>query len=136
MDSIDTIVHRGSIVPIYCFKTEEHEEFDILVEKYFRMDEVPEFIVLKNGCKAVRDFQSERVSGTVKAGSDRPRGWPMAPCVGSGVNAAQAPELRAHFKKHNVDCEVTTDGDPIYTSAAQRKKALRSRGLHDRASYD
>lgn len=132
MDSIDIIAHRGSIVPIYCFKCKDGE----VVEMYFKMDEVPASVRCMDGSRAVRDFQSERVSGAVKSGSERSRGWPMKPCVGSGVNAAQAPELREHFRKHSVDCEVTTDGDPIYTSAVQRKKALKCRGMHDRASFN
>ena len=119
-------------MPIYCFKTDDGRA----IEKFFRMADVPASVIHSNGSRAWRDFQSERVSGTVAAASERPRGWPMKPCVGSGVHSDQAPELREHFKKHNVDCEVTTNGDPIYTSASQRKKALRCRGIHDKASFN
>ena len=62
-------------------------------------------------------------------------GWPMPECYASGVHADQAQELRDHFKKHGVDIQVTNDGNPIYESSAQRKRALKCRGMHDRASF-
>ena len=129
---IDTAPTQRINMPIYCWRTEDGEAF----ENYFPMAEVPEFLFTSDGRKALRDYAAERVSGNVKERSERSRGWPMAPCVGSGVNAEQAPELREHFRKHNVDCEVTTDGDPIYTSASQRKKALKCRGMHDKSSFN
>ncbi len=61
--------------------------------------------------------------------------WPMKPCVGSGVNANQAQELRDHFQRNGVSVEVTNDGDPIYTSAEHRKRALKCRGIHDNNSF-
>ena len=119
-------------MPIYCFRTDDEE----VVERFFRMADVPGSVKLYDGRIAVRDYKSERVRGSVKERSERSRGWPMRPCVGSGVNAEQAPELREHFRKHSVDCEVTSDGDPIYTSASQRKKALKCRGMHDKSSFN
>jgi len=62
------------------------------------------------------------------------KGWPMA-CYASGVNAEQADQLRAEFKRVGVPTEVTKDGDPIYTSASHRKRALKARGFFDRAAY-
>ncbi len=126
-------------MPTYCFATEEGE----ILERFFRMADVPDSITSEDGRVAVRDFQAEGVTGQM-VGTDNPtrirkgpvRPWPMKPCVGSGVHESQAQDLRDHFKKHNVDVEVTTDGDPIYTSAAQRKRALECRAMHDRASFN
>lgn len=62
--------------------------------------------------------------------------WPMKPCYASGVHASQAQELRDHLAKRGCPTEVTPSGDPIYTSAAHRKKALKIRGMHDKASFN
>ncbi len=126
-------------MPFYCFKSDNN----VMVERFFRMGDAPEVITLEDGTSVRRDFQAEGVTGQM-VGTDNPtrirkgpvRPWPMKPCVGSGVHESQAQDLRDHFKKHNVDVEVTTDGDPIYTSAAQRKRALECRGMHDRASFN
>lgn len=60
----------------------------------------------------------------------------MEPCCASGVHASQAQELREHLADRGCPTEVTTDGDPIYTSAAHRKKALKCRGMFDKASFN
>lgn len=124
-------------MPTYCYKTEEGD----ILERVFRMGEAPGEIHLPGGKTATRDYQAEGVSGTV-IGTDNPtcrskpkRPWPMAPCVASGVHASQAQELRDHLAERGCPTEVTNDGDPIYTSAAHRKKALKIRGFYDKASY-
>lgn len=61
-------------------------------------------------------------------------GWPFA-CVASGVHPDQAQALREHLAKHGVPTEVTKGGDPIYTDAAHRRRALKARGFVDRASF-
>ncbi len=76
-----------------------------------------------------RDFAAERGGG-----SNHSKNWPME-CFASGVNAAQAPELRKFFKKKGFECEVSVNGDPIYTSPSHRRKALKLRGFVDRAGY-
>ncbi len=76
-----------------------------------------------------RDLASENGGG-----SNHSKNWPIE-CFSSGVNAAQAPELRAFFKERGFDCEVTRDGDPVYTSPNHRRAALKLRNMHDRASY-
>jgi len=111
-------------MPTYCYITEDGES----VEQFFRMSEVPEEVFTADGRKAVRDFQAEQCGVSRSAGG----GWPMAPCMASGVNASQAGDLREFFKKHSFGCEVTRDGDPVYTSPGHRKKALALRGLHDK----
>lgn len=55
----------------------------------------------------------------------------MEPCIGSGVNAVQADELRGFFDKHGETVEVTGDGDPVYENTNQRKRCLRMRGFAD-----
>ena len=69
-----------------------------------------------------------------QTGTPAKKGWPMT-CFASGVNAAQAGELRDHLAKSGVPTEVTPDGDPVYRDANHRRKALKARGLHDKNSF-
>jgi len=62
-------------------------------------------------------------------------GWPPIECIASGVAPQQAQELRDFFSKHGESVEVTSDGNPVYTSSSQRKRLLKLRGLHDRNSF-
>ena len=80
------------------------------------------------GTVARRSYQAER------SGMQSTKGWPLT-CVASGVNAAQAQELRDEFKRVGVPTEVTADGDPVYTSPEHRRRALRARGFFDRGAY-
>jgi len=110
-------------MPYYCYSSEESD----VVEKYFPMGDAPKSIRVK-GKTLKRDFRAEhmpRPAGT---------GWPMV-CYASGVNAEQAGELRDFLGKNGCPTEVTNGGDPIYTSASHRKKALKLRGMYDRSSY-
>jgi len=95
------------------------------------MDAVPTKVSVQ-GKVAYRDRGAERVNTSISPTA----AWPMAPCVGSGVNASQAQELRDFYKKHGLNVRVTNDGDPIYDDPKQRKRALKVRGLHDNNSYD
>jgi hypothetical protein len=92
------------------------------------MGEAPREIVAESGQVACRDFGAELPSR-------RSCAWNPIECVASGVNAEQAGELRDFFRKHNESVEVTSDGNPVYTSAGQRKRLLKLRGFHDRNSY-
>lgn len=56
-------------------------------------------------------------------------------CVASGVHPSQREDLEKFLKKAGVPTRVDADGNPIYTSAAHRRKALKARGMHDKASY-
>ena len=110
-------------MPSYCYETKGGK----VVTKVFPMGKAPKSIT-HLGCKAKRCYQAERVGAPALAG------WPIT-CYGSGVNAAQAGELREHFRKAGVPTEVTRDGDPVYRNASHRRRALKCRGIHDRAAY-
>ncbi len=112
--------------PTYCYSSEDGG----VIERFFKMGEAPKRVIMEETGKVFRrDFAVEQVGVPAKAG------WPIE-CYASGVNAAQAGELRDHFKKQGVSCEVTQNGDPIYTSHEHRKKALACRGIHDRNSFN
>lgn len=112
-------------MPTYCFSTEEGKT----VERVFRMGMAPQTVRLDDGRVASRDYRAERI------GMPARKGWPIE-CFASGVHADQAGELRIFFDKNGCsDVRVTNDGNPIYESASQRKRALKARGLHDRNSF-
>ncbi len=111
-------------MPVYCFSTKSGKIHD----RFFPFGKAPEQIRIGNAI-AKRDFQAEQVGTPSKSG------WPIE-CYASGVNADQAGELRDHFKEAGVSCDVTPDGDPIYTSHEHRKRALKVRGFHDNASFN
>ena len=109
-------------MPTYCFKNKNK-----VIERFFHMNEVPESVT--EGRKVFeRDIRSEMAN--VPSESN----WPQE-CVASGVNAAQAGELREHFKRNGLNISVSDDGDPTYISANQKSKALKCRGLVDKSSY-
>lgn len=111
-------------MPTYCYSTDDgHVE-----ERQFPMGSAPRTITLDDGRVAERDFAAEHLPR--RPGS----GWPIV-CYASGVNAAQAGELREFFKTHGCPTEVTGDGDPVYTSPEHRRRALKLRGFIDRSSY-
>jgi len=112
-------------MPTYCYRGEDGE----VMERVYPMGKAPKSFV-KFAVKYVRDYHAESVA------VPQPSCWPMEPCYSSGVHPEQAQELRDHFKKHGLNVQVNSNGDPIYESAAQRKRALACRGLHDRASYN
>jgi len=113
-------------MPIYCFTDSSGETH----ERIFRMGEAPAQIDLENDV-ATRDHAAEWAGGQQSGGKGE---WPIV-CYASGVNAAQAPELRKFFKDRKFDCEVTNDGDPVYRNPQHRTKALKLRGLHDESSF-
>ena len=97
------------------------------IERWFPMGRAPKQF-RHDGRMFRRDFTAEGV------GVPSSPGWPME-CVASGVHPSQAGELRKYFRDHGVPTEVSRDGNPIYTSAAHRRKALKCRGLKDRSSF-
>lgn len=109
----------------YCFSIEGETP----VEREFDRGAAPPEIVLGDGRVARRDYRAE-LSPTHSTGA----GWPIV-CVGSGVNANQAQELRDEFKRCGVPTEVTGGGDPIYRDAAHRRRALKARCIFDKSSY-
>jgi len=111
-------------MPVYCYQSEKTGQ---IIERVFPVGQAPKSIKVC-GDKAIRSFAAENV------GVPAPGGWPME-CIASGVHAEQAGELKAHFDKAGVPTEVTKDGNPVYRDSHHRKKALKARGLHDRAAY-
>jgi hypothetical protein len=61
--------------------------------------------------------------------------WNPIECYASGVAPSQAQDLRDFFAKHGENVEVTKNGDPVYTSASQRRRLLKLRGLVDKSSF-
>ncbi len=110
-------------MPLYCYETKTGE----IVERMFDVGPPPSTILV-DGVEAKRSFRSERV------GVPATSGWPIT-CYASGVNARDADKLRDHLAERGVPTEVTPDGDPIYTDHAHRRRALKARGLVDRAGY-
>lgn len=132
---VTRIYARGYDMPTYAFATAD----GILVEREYSLGKCPKSITAF-GSKAYRCYAAEAVTGFVK-GNKTPvkRGnatWPMEPCVASGVQPDQAQELRDFYHNRGLSIEVNNDGDPIYTSAKQRKKALKMRGMFDKASFN
>ena len=125
-------------MPTYCYKTDNNE----VIERIFPMGQAPDQVVIMSGemgsVIAKRYYQAEGVAGQV-AGEGTPdrisgkpkKPWPMA-CVASGVHPSQAKELGDHLAKHGVPTEVNKQGDPVYTSASHRKRALKARGFFDK----
>ena len=120
----------------YCYRCLNGEVVDVI----HRAGEAPDEMMIDNDI-VVRDLQAEVAGMHVSVvGSQsrtrQPRNtWPMEPCVASGVHADQSQDLRDHLKANGCPTEVTGDGDPIYTSASHRKRALKIRGLHDNNSF-
>ena len=111
-------------MPIYCYSNSE----GVIVEQFHKMGDAPtEIVVDGEVCK--RDYQAEQVGVPAKAG------WPME-CYASGVNASDADKLRKHFDEIGVPTEVTKNGDPVYTSASHRRRALKARGYYDKHSFN
>lgn len=108
-------------MPIFCFTSDE----GVTVERFLPFGKAPKRVHIE-GHPYMRDYRAEQVKVPPLSG------WPMPPCVGSGVNADQAQELRDFFSKHNCATEVTRDGDPIYRSKSHRARALKLRNMADR----
>lgn len=111
-------------MPTYCYRRGRH-----VVERVFSVKDRPEEITVK-GLVYRRDRASEFAGVSVPSSS----GWPME-CLASGVHSSQAGELRKFFADHGCPTEVTADGNPVYRSAAHRKKALKLRGFRDKSAY-
>jgi hypothetical protein len=73
------------------------------------------------------------VEQTAPAPVRRRPAWPRE-CYASGVGADKAGELREFFQKRGESVDVTSDGDPVYTSAGQEKRCLKMRGMYNKKS--
>lgn len=128
-------------MPTYCYRTSEGKVHD----RTFPPGEAPDqiFITFDHYGRrkfATRDRQAEGVFTSVRATENpthQPRrgAWPMKPCYASGVHPEQAQELRDHLKDRGCPTEITSSGDPIYTSPRHRKKALKCRGMNDANAF-
>jgi len=122
-------------MPTYCYS--ERGGDGTVYEYVFPMGETPREIELREGRRLKileRDYRAELVGAviSVRGGSVRPsKAWPRV-CYASGVNASQAGELRKHLRDRGCPTEVTADGDPVYTSAAHERKALKVRGMYNK----
>lgn len=131
----------------YCFTTDD----GVTVDREFPRGEAPEFVITfkhdtplyvrltdaqikKYQVKAYRDYRAEGVTGTVVGTKTKTQGWPQT-CFASGVHPNQANELREHLARRGCSTEVKPSGDPVYTSAAHKKKALKIRGMRDKSSF-
>jgi len=104
---------------IYCYANLAGE----ILEKHFKMGEAPQSVEFV-GEMWHRNYAAEH-STKCRPGA----GWPMKPCVSTGVNATQANELREFYQKHGETIEVSSNGDPIYTSQRQMDRDLKRRGF-------
>lgn len=114
-------------MPTYCYRSRDRQRK--LITRVFPVAERPESFKEK-GRIWDRSREDEWAGVSVPAS----KGWPME-CVASGVHPSQAGELRKYFADHGCPTEVTADGNPVYRSAAHRRKALKLRGFKDKASY-
>lgn len=112
-------------MPTYCFTSPAGKT----IERRFAIKDRPESIELEDGTVAKRDLAAEWRG--IKCNGD----WKPIECYASGVAPQQAQELRDFFSRHGESVEVTRDGNPIYTSASQRKRLLKLRGFVDKNSY-
>jgi hypothetical protein len=96
-----------------------------IVERYFRVAEVPETIDVDGTLYTLENH-------SVRPSKSR---FPYE-CDVSGVHSSQAQELRDFFESHGEKgVEVTQEGNPVYTSRNQRKRLLKLRGMVDRGSF-
>lgn len=114
-------------MPIYCYRSRDRRRH--LVTRVFSVCERPDSFVEK-GVTFDRSPADEWEDVTVPSTT----GWPLE-CVASGVHPSQAGELRKFLSDHGCPTEVTADGNPVYRSAAHRRKALKLRGFKDKSSY-
>lgn len=108
-------------MPRYTFVTDDGEQ----IEHICSYKDLTDTIKLDDGRIAKRDFAADLL--TISRPS--PKGWPMKPCVSTGVGAHQAHELREFYRKHGETIEVSKSGDPVYTSQRQMDRDLKLRGF-------
>jgi len=118
-------------MPTYCYTNSLGDT----IERFYRMsEELPAMIVSNEHGYDDMHYHRDYGAETKSLQTETAPGWPMAPCTSSGVMPEQAQELRDHFKKHGVPTEVTPHGDPIYRTPEHQKRALKCRGMHNKAA--
>ena len=111
-------------MPVYCYQDNQ----GFVHEEVFPMGKAPKTIDLGARGTARRCFAAE------SKGVPPTKGWPLE-CLASGVHASKAKELEQHLKERGVPTKVSADGNPIYTDANHRRKALKARGFVDKSAY-
>ena len=112
-------------MPAYCYS----DSTGRAEERFFKMGEAPSRVCTDTGRWLLRDYAAEWRPQRRSCRDYR------LECYASGVAPHQAQELRDFFKKHNESIEVTNSGDPVYTSAGQRRRLLKLRGFVDKNSF-
>lgn len=115
-------------MPTYCFRSRDRR--GEVIERVFPSSRIPKSVkVGRRRYDRARDAEWGGISvpSTVWANPIH--------CVASGVHPSQRKELETYLKEAGVPTRVDADGNPIYTSAQHRRKALKARGMHDNASY-
>lgn len=89
-----------------------------------------------SACAGVGSVPAKRSYQSESKGGKSTKGWPLT-CYASGVHPEQAQALRDEFKRTmGADApEVTKGGDPVYRDAGHRRRALKARGMFDRAAF-
>ena len=108
----------------YCFT---NKRTGVTIERQFDMNNIPERVKYRG-----RVFGKNR-RAEIK-GVPPTKGWPIE-CIASGVHADQAQELRDHFKRNGLNIEVTKDGNPVYKTNKEQRRALRCRGMVNKSSF-
>jgi predicted nucleic acid-binding Zn ribbon protein len=111
-------------MPVYCYEDRHGQVFDF----FYPVGKAPRTITDKAHGVLNRCFSAESASVPAKCG------YPIE-CYASGVHPDQAGELRKCLSDAGVQTEVSRDGNPIYRDARHRKRALKARGMFDRAAY-
>lgn len=115
-------------MPMYCYRSRDRRKR--VITRVFPSECIPESIVEKR-------IRYDRARDAEWGGISVPSTTWNNPihCVASGVHPSQRKELEDYLAKRGVPTRVDADGNPIYTSANHRRKALKARGFHDNASY-
>ena len=109
-------------MPMYCYSRDNH-----VVERFYHMGDAPDKIRVNN-MTYHRDLAAEHI-GVPPEGN-----WPIE-CIGSGVHADQAQELRDYYKEHGLNIEVSKNGNPIYKSAKEQREGLKCRHMINKSSF-
>ena len=112
---------------IYCYRCPSCGR---LFERRLPMSECDSEQRCECGAVARRDYVAEHCGQ--RAGQ---AGWPLV-SEAAGVHPSQIGEAKELIRrKAGVDCQFTSDGNPIFTSMEHRRKCLRAMGYQDKLSY-
>jgi len=90
----------------------------------------------------VKDGQVTEVTGNVERRAKKSStlnvgvfgqggGWPIVSDA-AGIDPSQIPDAMALDRSHGMNVEYTSNGNPVLTDPAMRKKYLSVHGLYDR----